>query len=228
MDVLYYLYKVTNKVNGKCYIGYTCDFKRRIGQHRRMNGNLKLFYSDISLFGVDNFSFEWIASCRNKEDAKKGEIELIKQWNSRHPNGYNITPGGDYSISHSKETISKIIKANKEYLKNNIHPMKGRRHSSESKLKMSKSAKLRSDRPKGKNHWNYGKIIPDNVKCKMGLKRGKNSNARRVVDLKLNKVFDCIQDACDFYNVSHSIISMICSGKRKPTKRLNFKYHDEK
>lgn len=31
-----YIYKITNKLNGKCYIGQSCDIERRFG-------DLKLF-----------------------------------------------------------------------------------------------------------------------------------------------------------------------------------------
>ena len=92
------IYKITNNVNGKIYIGLTTE-----SLERRWKGHLahskfsnKHLYKSMRYYGVDNFSIEKIDST---DDFKKlGELEryYIKLYNSTDPNiGYNLTAGGE-------------------------------------------------------------------------------------------------------------------------------------
>lgn len=91
------LYKVTNKINGKIYIGQTIQPDKRWYDHRRESANPKVpFHFAIKKHGAHNFEFEVIASCKNWEDANYIETELVKQYDSFIANGkgYNATLGG--------------------------------------------------------------------------------------------------------------------------------------
>ena len=97
------IYKITNLVNGKCYIGETLNppNERKI-QHfsnlrNNRHANIKLQYA-FNKYGEDNFSFEALLSCPDEERFSK-EIELIEQYNS-FEDGYNLTPGGDGPGGH--------------------------------------------------------------------------------------------------------------------------------
>ena len=52
---------------------------------------------------------------------------------------------------------------------------------------------------------------------------GNNGFAKKVIDLNTNIVYSCISEAKQVYSISHSFISMVCTGKRKSDK-YNFKY----
>ena len=95
----------------------------------------------------------------------------------------------------------------------------------ETKKVMSKLASERTDRPRGARHWNYGKKTSDLSKQKMSISQtlGNNGFAKKVIDLNTNIVYSCISEAKQVYNISHSFISMVCTGKRKSDK-YNFKY----
>ena len=58
------IYKITNKVNGKVYIGQSRDIKRRWYEHRKVKGDYDRhsypLYSAIEKYGIDNFEFEII------------------------------------------------------------------------------------------------------------------------------------------------------------------------
>ena len=64
----YYIYKGTNKINGKSYIGQTCDFKSRVWQHLRCYEKEDcLFHGAIQKYGRDNFSWEIIETCETEK-----------------------------------------------------------------------------------------------------------------------------------------------------------------
>lgn len=87
-----YIYKITNLINNKCYIGQTTDYKRRFIEHKRMyQENDKTLYKAFKKYGIDNFSFEVLEKCKNYNER---EIYYIEKFDSYH-NGYNMTLGGE-------------------------------------------------------------------------------------------------------------------------------------
>ena len=90
----YYIYKATNKINGKSYIGQTVDYKTRLWQHRRCYEKEDCkFHDAIKEFGFDNFEWEVVETCESKEEANNLERKYIELYNS-YRNGYNDNKGG--------------------------------------------------------------------------------------------------------------------------------------
>lgn len=106
------LYKITNIINGKCYIGQTTkSFIRRYGKNfETKNDHLQ---KSIIKYGKDNFIVELLYVGKNQEELNALEIENIKKFNS-YLGGYNKTLGGEATSGWmpSKETRDKISKAN--------------------------------------------------------------------------------------------------------------------
>ena len=94
---MHYLYKITNQINGKIYIGQTINPDTRWKNHQRsaIDPKVPIQYA-IKKYDVNNFEFEVIACCKNQDDTNDIETELIKQYNSFIANGsgYNATHGG--------------------------------------------------------------------------------------------------------------------------------------
>lgn len=92
------LYRITNKINGKVYIGQAQDYKHRWSDHRlavRGNKPTQIIHHAMIKYGIDNFDFEVIASCKTQDDANYTETELVEQYGSFVRNGgYNATLGG--------------------------------------------------------------------------------------------------------------------------------------
>ena len=87
------IYKITNKVNNKSYIGqtrYTIEFRWKQHQHKKDN---TYFHNAIHKYGVENFSIEILEEC-NIEDLNQKEIFYIAKYDT-FKNGYNLTIGGD-------------------------------------------------------------------------------------------------------------------------------------
>lgn len=98
-----YIYKITNSVNSKIYIGQTKkDIQSRFLDHRKCAENFdseKLsyrshLYSAMNMYGVDCFSVSLLEQC-DDENLDEQEKYWIKKLRSQDPEiGYNISPGG--------------------------------------------------------------------------------------------------------------------------------------
>lgn len=112
-----YIYKITNKVNGKVYIGQTIkDVEKRFQQHK--NNYNKPYFSQLVLYrafakyGIENFSFEKIEEVEN-EKLDSREKYWISYYDS-YQNGYNSTLGGKLVELYDWD-LEKIIDMYNEY-----------------------------------------------------------------------------------------------------------------
>ena len=109
-------YLITNQQNGKQYVGITTrNIDRRWYEHKYVSNSCgKLLAKAIKKYGEDSFTIEHIASAIGDVDNLKSiEQDLIGQFNTKVPNGYNLTDGGD-GVSgkpRSEETKRKISEA---------------------------------------------------------------------------------------------------------------------
>lgn len=97
------IYKITNLINGKCYIGQTTDARRRWQEHRAKGYNQeknKILYYAFDKYGLNNFSFKIIE--QQIENYNEREKYWIRFYDS-YENGYNMTEGGDEPPLHVKE-----------------------------------------------------------------------------------------------------------------------------
>lgn len=86
-----YIYKITNNINNKIYIGQTIrTIKARWTQHcyQANNGSNSHLHCAMRLYGIENFTIEEIESC-SMEQRYERETYYIKAYNSIEPNGYN-------------------------------------------------------------------------------------------------------------------------------------------
>lgn len=101
------IYKITNKISGKCYIGQTINrVSNRFYRHK--NDSSFPIGKAIKKYGITNFDFEIICSTWNRENLNALERYFISHYNSISPNGYNLEYGGTDTKEKSKETIEKI------------------------------------------------------------------------------------------------------------------------
>lgn len=119
------IYKITNLVNGKVYIGQTRQkLAVRFRQHGYSKSNTRGLKGAINKYGKHNFKAEVLfeTDCQNLLNQK--EAEYIKEFNSLVPTGYNLTSGGEGGYTRSEETRKLLSKANEG---------KGRPHTEETK-----------------------------------------------------------------------------------------------
>jgi len=149
-DGYFYLYRITNKVNNKIYIGQTINPKARWSRHRSDARSKEKIKRDrhlccaIRKYGIDSFIFEIILQARSLEAIDEAEIICIKQYNSSDRNfGYNISYGGNGKRIVSENTKKKLSLLNL-----------GKKASDETKMKMSSSMLGKNS---GQENGMYGK-----------------------------------------------------------------------
>lgn len=153
-----YIYKITNLLTGKMYIGQTNNPYRRWLEHRytafKDLSYSSYLYSSIRKYGLVNFSFDVIDVC-DLSVVNEKEVYWITYLNTLVPNGYNLLKGGNvlygsenpfFGRHHSEDTRRKISERNKGRLvsseeremrrqinSGSLNPFYGKHHSDETK-----------------------------------------------------------------------------------------------
>lgn len=141
MNNTYCIYKHINLINGKIYIGQTCQKPEYRWNHGNGYKGSPRFYSAIQKYGWKNFKHEILFSNLTLEEANEIEDSLIKEYKSNSLEyGYNLDNGGK-NKGTSEETRFKQSKAAL-----NRAPV-----SKETKLKLSTISKGRKDSEETRN-----------------------------------------------------------------------------
>lgn len=141
------IYKITNMLNGKVYIGQTINLNGRYGNHK--SGKSSLFiHGAIRKYGFKNFKLEVIEEVPKKLKVMNDrEIYWINHYNSCDPEiGYNYSTVGQTNLGHvvTQATRLKLSIIHAERMKDKTNnPMYGKRHSSESieKMKLTRNSR---------------------------------------------------------------------------------------
>lgn len=167
-----YIYKITNTINNKIYIGETTKkdpIQRWYGHLRAINQGkgCPLLRTAIQKHGKENFTFEVIREC-STEERYDLEKQMIAEYNSLVPNGYNAIEGGIgggfKGKKHSEETKKKMSKATRDMHAN---------MSSELKKEISRKISINNEKYKGNS-----RLISDELKEKL---------RQRIRNLRLGK-----------------------------------------
>jgi len=190
-----YIYKITNLINNKIYIGYH-TYKSKVSWNNYY-GSGKIIKNIIKKYGKENFKKEILFIVYNKHNACLLEKFYIrKNKSNKNKYGYNLTKGGNGRGEYimPEETRKKMSIYGKT-LVGDKNPMFGKhfKHSEETKRKMSEKAKLRigdkapmfgkyhSNKTReyfslirnGKRHPMYGRHHSEETKLKQSIARNK-------------------------------------------------------
>lgn len=92
------IYKITNKKDGKVYIGQSVNIERRFSEHCSKRPLIDDF---IAVLGKDNFEFEILEETSQEELSEK-EKQYIEKTQANNPEkGYNQTTGGEGSVGEA-------------------------------------------------------------------------------------------------------------------------------
>ena len=215
------IYKITNKLNNKAYIGQSIDIERRFEEHKRDKDNCRIHLA-IQKYGVDNFVFEIIEKCPpNKLDEReKFWIAYYKTFG----HGYNATEGGNQNILPAIQACQKrVYQYNFDLQLINVY--EGVREASR-QTNISASSIGECCRHLLSHAHNY-------IFCYEGdIPTSKPKIHRKAViqyDLQNNELqrFNSIKEASIQTQTDKSSISAVCKGKRKTANGYKWRYIDE-
>lgn len=209
--MLMFLYKITNVINNKCYIGFTSlsiqeRFETHIKNSKSKRNNQKI-YNAMRKYGVKNFIIEQIYQ---GDDALKREDEFIKKYKAE----YNMTEGGNKPPSQlgktwnlSEETKSKMRKPKSprtpEHTEKIASQLRGRKQP-EHLVRKRIEANVNPHKP-----------------------YGNTNRAKKYVVTYPNGKEEVVFNIAEFarkYNLSRSSICNVCKGKLQQTKGFKFRY----
>ena len=190
------VYKVTNKVNNKVYIGktvFTLDYRKNQHEKAALRGCEIYFHKAIRKHGLDAFVWETLYESPDDSTLCDYETKFIQEHNSFGILGYNLTFGGEGSDGRIvSDDTKKKLSLQKIGNKNRL----GKYHSEQTRLKISNNRKM---------------------KFSNGILKG---TRRRLTDTQVKSIryhlsteaysTTCIAKA---YNVSRCVITSIKSGK---------------
>lgn len=177
---MYWIYLISNVVNGKRYVGFTTNIRHRFNSHlsssRRSRSRGSIIHKAIHKYGIENFLVEILEFGIHDDEGLK-----IREpyWIANLLPEYNMTKGGDgaLGVMVSEETRSKISlfqkgrKHSKTHIENQRLSHLGHKRNKETKEKMSKS-RLRWGSTLSEDHKN-------NIREGMKLAKPKMSVAKR-------------------------------------------------
>lgn len=185
-----YVYKTTNLVNGKIYIGQK---KSEEFLNNQYLGSGRLLKLAIECYGKENFDIELLEECYSKQQLNDRERFYIKEYKSQDRSiGYNIVGGGesgagsngyDWFNNGVKETRCKTcptgwvpgrLPMSEECKQHISEAHKGKSLSEETREKL-----RQVKHPSGENHHNYGKHLSKETREKIGKSKENISDETR-------------------------------------------------
>ena len=148
------IYKFTNKLDRKVYIGQSVNIKKRYRAHiNRINDN-SYFHNALKKYGIENFDFDVLIEC-SREALNYWEKFYIRYYYSNHHDyGYNETEGGTLKLS--EESIKKGVETRKERYKNDPTYTENMSFSQKRRFEDPNERYKCGNATRGKHPWNYG------------------------------------------------------------------------
>lgn len=227
------VYIHTCKVNQKTYVGITCK-KPELRWGYQGNGYKgQAFFKAIQKYGWDNFDHKIVETDLSEAEAKELEIFLIDKLQSHvSKHGYNVSLGGDgylgvdnhgeknpmYGRRHSDETKAKISATNKGRA---LKPA-GWRHTEEARRKMSLAPRPTVS---GKNNYWYGRRNDKLIEASIAAHS--KAVCQFDLDMELIQTYPSAMQAERETGVSRSSIAKACGGTAKTAGTCIWKYEKD-
>jgi len=222
----YKVYRITNILNDKTYIGYTgLELMERFRCHKnsikseQARSSGMIIVHAMKKYGPENFIIEEISSFETKDEATDFEIEMISKYNPE----YNIHPGGkggamygDMNPMYGKKQSEEWKKLKSDSMRGINNPMYGKTHTEEIKS-------LLSEMKTGTIPWNKDKknVYSKETLDKMSLPKSEEHKEKlRKTYTFVNPngeivTFTGLTSFCDENGLSAGLMSQVYSGKIK-------------
>lgn len=138
------IYKITNLVNGKVYIGASKNIEKRWSSHRSGHTTIA---KELQTFGLENFKFDVLLECPETM-LSQWERDMICLYDADDPEkGYNDRSDRPYSLKRTKALRGRIV--SEETRRKISEANKGKYPSDETRRKISEARRGKSSGMKG-------------------------------------------------------------------------------
>jgi len=229
------IYKITNLINNKCYIGKSNNIKRRFTEHKiinhETNQSLKRAYIK---YGINNFTFEVLEEC-DLESLNEREIYYIEKIKPE----YNRTKGGDGASGHhvseaTRQILREKAKAQWERLSEEQKQLVINTQLIGNRKGVKRPSRKLSEETKQKlREFNLGRKQSKETiekrkqtfieKKKNGYVQTNQSHRKPVICIETGEVFESVKEASEKYNLS--TLSGHLKGRYTNSKGKHFKYY---
>lgn len=224
------IYRVTNLINGKTYIGQSIDIQRRFWEHRCVSheSNRHLKFA-LQKYGKENFKYEILEECDESmlDERERYYIEKFKP-------EYNVASGGQDSSRRFPEEVRQVIsrkaraqwegmtdEERAERIAHNLKgPQKGHAVSEETRQKLREKnlGKKQSSETIEKRKATFRKLkesgyVRTNAWCR-----------KKVVCVETGEVFESVKAAAASIGASPTGISATLKGRQKSVIGFRFEY----
>jgi len=224
MEKIIGVYKITNP-KGRIYIGSSSNIRARFSSYKNLHcADQPKLYNSFVKYGIENHTFVIEKECEY-DDLYKNEREIGEKY-SVLKYGLNcaLPTYADKKQAFSEEarlriSMSKRGNKNPQFGKVGIlSTMFGKKKTPEQLINQSNALKGRTGKS-GADHHMFGKKHTDEAIAKMLIanKRGANGRAKKVINIKTLKVYDCAADAAEYENVKYDWFKAKLNGTNKNT-----------
>jgi group I intron endonuclease len=176
------IYVIKNLINGKQYVGMTTRIKRRWSEHKGADKSSPILHNALKKYGVENFSFTHVADAFSWDYAQEIERLFIAELNTKVPNGYNLTDGGEGTLGFPAPNKGRpMSEESKEKLRQAHLGKKMSKESSEKKSLATKGKK------KAEEHKKKIGLAQKGVPCPQRGRKGKKLSEETKLKLSLAK-----------------------------------------
>jgi group I intron endonuclease len=197
------IYKVTNKINGKIYIGQTSK------NDPNYLGSGPVIMKAVKKYGRDSFIREVIEFCDSKELLNEREIFWIKFYNSTDRNtGYNISTGGNGG-NLGDLVNEKISRQSYDHMRGNA--LRKGKDPINKGVPMSEEQKDKLRKPKSENH-------------KKNLSVAAMNRTKKKIICINNGLIYTMKDAANEFGLTIPNIVCVLKGRAEKTKGYSFRY----
>lgn len=210
-----YLIRYTG--DGRGYVGQTSrTFRERIKEHIRSRRN-RYVENAIRKYGIENFEVTILEECSSIEELNKREIFWIKELNTKYPNGFNMTDGGEGATGYTPT----------EELRKRLSEMgKGRKDSEETKRRKSEALMGHSVEKSARDKMSEshkGKTMSPEACANMSAASAKK---RPILCVERNRVFHSMRTSAKWAGVVHGTIWKACQEPNCTAAGYHWKYAD--
>ena len=223
------IYLLTDTTNGMRYVGLTTQtLRKRIKEHRRKHGT----YIDraIKAHGWENFTVGVLEQCSTLDELNDRERYWIATLNTKSPNGYNLTDGGEGSLGYplSQEAKDKISATRSKraviYIELGItfeSVTKAATFAGVTPTSIVQSCR-KPNRTAAGFHWRYLDESSGNEIARQNIIASHGKRAVRCIEL--DRVFPSIKEAAYWAGVGIPAIAKACNDDNKTSAGFHWAY----